>query len=335
MSTDLALFVAQPIDRHPAAVYLASLSATGRRSMRGKLDKAARLLGFPDASLAPWAELRFQHIVAVRTKLLDEECLAPASVNAFLAALRGVARAAFNLGLMGADDYQRLKNVEAVRGSRLPAGRELSAHEINRLFRECAGGGAGGARDAAIIALLYTAGLRRAEVAELDLADYDMETGELRVRGKGNNERIAYIHGGARGYLGDWLERRGQEPGALLCPVDRLGRIELRRMTDQAVYNSVIKRARAAGVNRFSPHDLRRTFVSHLLDAGADIVTVQKLAGHAQVTTTARYDRRGEATKRRAAGLLRIAHYNERGEEGTNVEAETAPTGNPAEQADA
>lgn len=298
----------EPMGENPAAVYLAGLAPTGRRTMRGKLDRAAAILGFANAFAAPWAQLRFMHLVAVRTRLLDEG-LAPTTVNATVYAIKGVARAAFNLGLMDGDELQRIRSVKPVPGTRLPSGRGLTAGEIGALMNACADdGGPGGVRDAALIGLLYAGGLRRAEIVGLDLADLNQETGELVVRGKGNRERTLWVRGGAADALADWLEWRGDEPGALFCPVDKGGTVHLRRMTAQALYNMLRKRARQAGVKEFSPHDLRRSFVSDLLDAGADVVTVQKLAGHASVTTTARYDRRGEQAKRKAVGLLHVPY---------------------------
>ncbi len=77
-------------------------------------------------------------------------------------------------------------------------------------------------------------------------------------------------------------------------------------LNPDAVLKIVKKRALQAGIESFSPHDFRRTFCSDLLDAGVDLVTVQKLAGHASPETTAKYDRRGEETKRRAVQCLSI-----------------------------
>lgn len=298
-----------PPDRSPVAVYLSSLAPSGRRAIAGRLRQVARLLGYDDYPAVPWHLLRYQHVAAIRSRLQELD-LAPATVNMTLSAMRGVARAAFNLELMGADDYQRVRNVGPVRSERLPAGRCVSQGELGALLSACAGaGGPGGVRDAALIALMYAAGgLRRSEAVALSRADYDRESGALTVRGKGSRERVVYVENGAAAALDDWLQVRGDEPGPLFLPVNRGGTVQWRRLSDRAVYAMLRKRSAQAGVRELTPHDLRRSFVSDLLDAGADISTVSKLAGHASVQTSARYDRRGEEAKRRATGLLHVPY---------------------------
>jgi integrase len=159
-----------------------------------------------------------------------------------------------------------------------------------------------------LLAVLYGGGLRRSEVVALDVGDHTPETTELRVqRGKGQKGRLCYVTNGAKLALDAWLAVRGPEPGPLFWPADGRGRpLVNRRMTDQAVLLLLRRRAKQARVPAFTPHDLRRTSIGDLLDGGADMVTVQKLAGHANVQTTARYDRRGEEVKRRAAELLHV-----------------------------
>ncbi|HSG04798.1 MAG TPA: tyrosine-type recombinase/integrase, partial [Nitrospiria bacterium] len=163
-----------------------------------------------------------------------------------------------------------------------------------------------GKMDAAILALLFACGLRRAEAVALDMADVDTVTGGITIReGKGRKDRTTYAINGA---LQAWAEVRGTAPGPFLLPIAKGGKIELRRISDQAIYDAIRKRAGQAKVKAFSPHDLRRTFASEMLDAGADISTVQKMMGHADPSTTARYDRRGEEAKRKAASLLHFPY---------------------------
>jgi integrase len=209
---------------------------------------------------------------------------------------------------MGGEDYQRAVDVPAVKGSTLPRGRALPLGELRALFAVCgADNTPAGRRDAGLLAILYGAGLRRSEAAGLDLEHYRPCTGEVTVKsGKGNKDRLAYVTNGARDAINGWLAVRGQEAGPLFLSVDKGGNIHLRRLTDQAIYGILVKRGQQADLLHFSPHDLRRNFVSDLLDAGVDVSMVQRLAGHANVHTTMRYDRRPEHAKRRAAELLHV-----------------------------
>jgi site-specific recombinase XerD len=285
--------------------------------MRGALDTIASILttGQCDALALDWAALRYQHTAAVRAVLADGR-YAPTTANRHLAALRGVLRECWRLGYVGVEDYHRAADLPAIRGSRLPRGRALQTGELKALFDGCANDGraATATRDAALLALLYGSGLRRAEVVALDLADYDRQASSLKIHGKGNKQRLAYLAAGAQAALDDWLELRGDAPGPLFWPIHRSGRLgPLRRLSPQAVLYLVRRRADGADVSSFSPHDLRRSFISDLLDAGVDLSTVQQLVGHSQVQTTARYDRRGEVTKQRAATALHVPYGRRRG----------------------
>lgn len=301
----------QPLDQNPAAVYLAGLRPTGRRSQRQALGVVAEMLtsgSTTDPLAIPWAALRFSHVAAIKSKLIER--YAPATVNRTLCAIRRTLKAAWRLGQLSSDDYQKAVDVEGVTGSTLPAGRELTAGELGALMADCGSDPTrAGARDASIIAMLYTCGLRRDEITALDLADFDPQTGKLIIKGKRGKERTAYLINGAADAMSDWLAIRGQDPGALFLAINKSGKVrKAGRLTNQAIYSLLAKRATLAGVKDFSPHDFRRTFVSDLLDAGADISTVARMAGHASVNTTARYDRRPEESKRKAAELLHVPY---------------------------
>jgi site-specific recombinase XerD len=293
-----------PLDCHPVAVFLAGRSPGSRRTQRAALRVVAMLVS-PDATevTLPWWRLDYAHTSAIRSKLAER--FAPATANRMLAALRGVLRASFKLGLTDSDRMTRACSVEPVRGSRVMKGRALSKGELTALFEAC-DASTGGARNAALIGLLYGGGLRRAEVVALDLTDFDATTGKLVVRGKGNKERVAWVTNGSRDALDAWLVFRGDEAGPLFFPVTKSGTIVRHRMTDGAVAALVRRLARRAKIATFSPHDMRRTFIGDMLDSGADIATVQALCGHSSPTTTSRYDRRGDRAKRRAAELLHV-----------------------------
>ena len=297
------------LDHNPAAVYLAGKpSAVGRRGLQRSLNRAAELLtsgATADALAVDWSQLRYQHVMALRAVLLEADAK-PATINHLLSALRGVVREAWRLGQIDAEIKERIVDVKSVSASTLPAGRHVDVGEVRRLFETC-GDTPVGARDAAMLALLYGCGLRRSEVVALLLDDY--REGAITVRhGKGRKERVVYAPAGGRQAIETWIARRGAWDGALLTPVVKGGHIQYRTMTAQAVMVRLWWLADQARTPRFSPHDLRRSFVGELLDAGADISSVQRLAGHANVATTQRYDRRPEEAKRRTAELLHVPY---------------------------
>jgi integrase len=235
--------------------------------------------------------------------------LSPASVNKALSALRGVLKDAWRLGHITAEDFARATDITPVRGSAPLRGRALAPNEVAALFHVCMEDRtSAGPRDAVILALGVAAGLRRAEIAGLDLADLDLDREVVRVHGKGQKIREVPVKSGSLDALRAWLTCRGTGPGPLLCRVRRGGRVELRRLAPQAILRVCEKRGREAGIPGFVAHDLRRTYISALLDLGIDLSVASDLAGHSSPNTTKKYDRRGERARHRAAEAIVVPY---------------------------
>lgn len=312
-ATDAIDWVASlPNARNPALVYISGLSVGSRRTVRQALNTIASILtdGRLDLTTLPWGALRFQHTQAVRAAL--QERFAPATANKMLSALRRTLRVAWNLGYMSSEEHQRAVDLAPVTGEResAAAGRALSYGEWLALLSVCAADdGPTGARDGALFAVLKVTGMRRAEVAALKLEDYDRTMGSIRIEGKRRKVRsIPFEAQGALDAVSDWLAVRGEAPGPLFRRIKKGGKVQAEGLTEQGVYHILLKRGAQAGLAHFTPHDLRRTFAGDLLDVGADLSTVQKLMGHSDANTTARYDRRGERAKRSAVQKLHVPH---------------------------
>ncbi len=304
-SESLKLSSPLPLTLHPAAVYLDSLGKGSKLTMTNSLNTIASILteGQCDALTLDWSKLRYRHTTIFRSVL--EKRYEPTTANKMLSGLRRVLQEARKLDLIEQVDYVAAVDLANLKTSGQLRGRALTKVEIQALMDSCTDYQPLDVRDAAIIAILRGGGLRRAELVNLNLADYHPKLLRLDIiQGKGGKNRMVYLPVEAISLINRWVKLRGRENGPLICGVNRGGNVQARRLSTDGVLKIVRARAKKAGLESFSPHDFRRTFCSDLLDAGVDIVTVQRLAGHASPVTTAKYDRRGEETKRKAVQNL-------------------------------
>ena len=152
----------------PFTLYLAGLAPSGRRSMKSQLIGVLKLMSYKDdPAQVPWRNLKYGHVVKLR-HILMEQGKSANTVNTTMAAISGVMRTAFNMGLIGSDEYMRVKLIKRVNSHKLPVGRELKQKEIKKMLACCKRDkDTLGVRDAAIIAVMLSTGLRRTEVVGL------------------------------------------------------------------------------------------------------------------------------------------------------------------------
>jgi integrase/recombinase XerC len=229
---------------------------------------------------------------------LHEAGYAKSSISRRLASVRSFMRFGQREGWAKSNPAKALRNPRKSR--KLP--HFLSTEEVGKLLDAPKGTGAQAVRDRAILETLYSAGLRVSELIGLNDGDLDFAAGIVRIRGKGKRERLAPIGSYAARALKRWLEVRK------LSPREKTGREAPvftnkfgTRLTTRSVARMLEKYLKETGLDsRTSPHTLRHSFATHLLDRGADIRSVQELLGHKSLVTTQIYTHVSTANLRAA-----------------------------------
>ena len=293
---------------NPVDAYLDTLSSTASHvTMTSVLGSIAQTFGFTDPRDVPWRLLNDQAVTKMLAMLRGKK-YSQQTRALYLAAIRGVARRAWRMKMIDGDTYESIKDIKPKGEIRLPKGKAILPKELRLLMTTCRDDKRmQGPRDAAIIWTLYGGGLRRSELIALNLADMFHDECALLVRGKGNKERKVYLGDAAWQALMEWLDTvRGHTPGAIFTRIRKGDDLTLNRLSSKAVYFILEERCIQSGIDIARPHDMRRSFISHLLEHGEDIATVQVMAGHSSINTTQRYDKRGEERKKTAAQKLKI-----------------------------
>ena len=219
--------------------------------------------------------------------------LSASTVNLRLSPIRKLPREMADNQLLdpaAAAAIERVPGIEK-RGNR--AGNWLMKEQANDLLNAPSCGTLTGLRDRAILALLLGCGLRRAELLRIDVEDLEQREGRWvlpDMAGKGSRIRTVTVPAGVKARIDAWVKAAGIAQGRLFRPVSKAGVLAGEEIHDEkAVWRLVVRYAKAAGLGKLAPHDLRRTCAKLCRKAGGDLEQIQLLLGHASIQTTERY----------------------------------------------
>lgn len=288
-------------------IYLDSLAPTGRNSMKTLLHQSLTILGHKKTvEQFDWGQLTFEKIHLIRSTYI-EAGYAVNSINLVLAGLKGVTKMAFNLGQLSAENMLRINAVKSLKGNAIRTGRRLSKPEITKLLSTChkLKYPSMKSRDMAILLVGIGAGLRCSEICALNIDDVDLNNGLLLVReGKGRKSRKIYLAEEIIVALKQWIACRGTSDGSLFSKILKNGSVTRNTMSSSGLAFTLENLQHLANIPAFTPHDMRRTFITQLLEKGIDLNTVRQLAGHSDVSTTVRYDKRDLDWQRKASQAI-------------------------------
>lgn len=308
--------LAKVAEKGPVTQYLNSIAEDGRAAMESGLRAIASIttsdVAWTDYNRGidefPWWNLRKSHIADLMQRLAED--YKPNTIRRMISSLSQLMPLVRKQ--MPADEYLDLMEVLRKAPKRLPnddadpRGRALTDDEAHILIEAALGhpNKTKGARDAAIIAVMYGAGLRRVEVSRALHSDYGEDGGEKQIRAIGKRRKVRYVPLTATfaNHVDRWIATRDAKNISAAPLFMHLASGE--PLSTDVISDIVEAVRKRAAVAEFTPHDLRRSFGTHLLDRGVDIALVKELMGHVDIQTTTIYDKRGGDSKRRAVKVL-------------------------------
>jgi len=222
------------------------------------------------------------HLLIRRYLALLHKTHKKSSIGRKLAAIRAFFRYLLRLGKVAKNPAELVATPK--KEKRVPF--HLTIDEVIALVEAPSGSDILPLRDRVILETLYSCGIRVSELTGLNLADLDLEEGLVRVLGKGNKERIVPLGSYARKAVAPYLAARGNPPSDAPLLVNARGGRLSSRSVGRIIDKYILK---LATVKKISPHTLRHTFATHLLEGGADLRAIQELLGHASLSTTQKY----------------------------------------------
>jgi len=291
--------------------YLMSLrSKNSRRTMKSGLNRIAKMLGYDSYKSVSFQDMKSSDVDMLIEVMRVKDKLNPNTINLYIAGLKGVFKHCWKASLMPYEEYLKLKSTKELSSKRVKRDRVIvKKNVISDIINHCVSAGDNrGIRDASMIALLSGCGLRRDEIASLNLKDYVASKGRMYVTGKGDKERATRLTQTAVEHLNRWLTVRGHEDGALFPKVHKSGSIDksLGNITGQAIYNMLDSRCSEMGIEHIHPHAIRHFYGTTLLRSGVDIVTVRDMLGHESIATTQTYIDEDESVQEEAVKHLEI-----------------------------
>ena len=292
----------------PTECYLNNLAPTGRKAIISLIISVKNTLLLNDKIAAlPLHKLSFEQLSTLKQSLVLNNKSAR-TIQLTFQVIKAIAKTAFLMNLIEQHELEKFNVLKLPHIEPSLKGKSLTATQLKSILKQpYTPPSTIYTRDIALLALMAGAGLRRSEVSALKLGDFSMADQLVVIhKGKGNRTRTQYLPVWVLEYLSSWLTVRGKNEGPLFCVVLNGKAIQARGISPETIYSVVTARTNHVLGEKFTPHDMRRTYISSLLANGVDISTVSKLAGHKSIITTQLYDKRGVDSLKRAVNTLSV-----------------------------